>query len=611
MILMIIFLPLFSSLITGLGGRLIGFKGARIFSSSLLLINTFLCLFLINDIIINKILINWKLWSWFNLGLLHYSFGFKLDILISGMLFLVNFISSLVHIFSASYMSEDPHLPRFMSYLSLFTFFMIILVSSSSIIQLFIGWEGVGLCSFLLINFWFSRIQANKSAIKAMIVNKIGDIGLLLGLILLWMESGCLTYNSLFSYFNIQSFNKTIFIIALLLILLGIVGKSAQIGLHMWLPDAMEGPTPVSALIHAATMVTAGVFLLIRLSPLFELIPSVLILIVFIGSITAFISSFIGSTQNDLKKVIAYSTCSQLGYMITICGFSSYNLGLFHLLNHGFFKALLFLSAGSIIHALGDEQDFRKMGGTKTFLPLTYILVVIGSFSLMGLPFLTGFYSKDLIIEFIFGSNLALLSLILLIFAALLTAFYSCRLIFFVFLNRPQTNKNKFSNIHEGDILLLIPIIFLGVFSIINGYYSQYYILKDFKPIMIYFFSKLSPLIIGIIGFFCFILLSLNLKKTWNLKFNNLLTVIYNISIYLFYFDNLISYYLIKRFMNLGYHITYKLIDNQYLEFFGPFYFFNNVSKFSNSISKIHSGRISSYLFIFVIFIFIFILSIN
>ena len=501
-------------------------------------------------------------------------------------------------------MDGDPHLPRFMSYLSLFSFFMIVLVTSNNLIQLFIGWEGVGLCSYLLIGFWYTRIQANKSAIKAMIINKVGDIGLLLAIVLIWIEVGSLDYDSIFSYsFFIIKDNWSLDLISVLL-LIGVIGKSAQIGLHTWLPDAMEGPTPVSALIHAATMVTAGVFLIIRMSPFFELTPTILIVIVLVGSITAFFSSTVGLTQNDLKKVIAYSTCSQLGYMVMICGFSQYNTGLFHLVNHGFFKALLFLSAGSVIHALSDEQDFRKMGSMNNITPFTYSCIVIGSLSLMGLPFLTGFYSKDLIIELVYGEHYLRFALWLGVLSAFLTAFYSFRLANFTFFNNPQSNISSFNKSHEGDLRLRWPLILLLFFSIIIGYVLQNTILKDELPIVITNISKFSPLIVSLLGALLALVLGLLIKNWWKVWMQELNLKLYSFTNNAWYFDNVFHYYISKPVFNFGLFTTYKLIDNQLLEYFGPSNSYNKVTSLSNNISKYHIGKLSTYLLVFIIFMF-------
>ena len=604
MYLLILILPLLSSVFSGLFGRKIGYEGVKIFSCILMLMTLILSINSFIEVVLFDSLIYIKLWSWFNLGMLYNPVTIQFDHMVSSMLILVTSVSFFVHLFSTSYMNGDPHLPRFMSYLSLFTFFMIVLVTSNNLIQLFIGWEGVGLCSYLLIGFWYTRIQANKSAIKAMIINKVGDIGLLLAIVLIWVEVGSLDYDSIFSYsFFIVKDNWNLDLISLLL-LIGVIGKSAQIGLHTWLPDAMEGPTPVSALIHAATMVTAGVFLIIRMSPFFELTPTILIIIVLVGSITAFFSSTVGLTQNDLKKVIAYSTCSQLGYMVMICGFSQYNTGLFHLVNHGFFKALLFLSAGSIIHALNDEQDFRKMGSMNNITPFTYSCIVIGSLSLMGLPFLTGFYSKDLIIELVYGEHYLRFALWLGVLSAFLTAFYSFRLANFTFFNNPQSNITSFNNSHEGDWNLRWPLVLLLIFSVIIGFILQSTILKDELPIIITNLSKFSPLIVSLLGALLAISLGLLINKWWKIWMKDLNIKFYSFTNNAWYFDNIFHYYISKPIFNFGFFTTYKLIDNQLLEYLGPSNSYNKMTSISNNISKYHIGKLSTYLLVFIIFMF-------
>nr|AER54643.1 NADH dehydrogenase subunit 5 [Pennaria disticha] len=605
MILILIFLPLLNFFNCLLFGRLIGIKGSKIISCLILFLTFFLSLIIFKEIFTYNIEINIIGFNWFNLGLLNCLFCFKIDKIVISMLILVNSISFLVHLYSISYMDGDPHLCRFMSYLSLFTFFMIILVTSNNILQLFIGWEGVGLCSYLLINFWFTRIQANKSAIKAMLINKIGDIGLLLGIIILWDKIGNFNYQTIFCLFSIFNENNITIIIAILL-LIGVMGKSAQIGLHMWLPDAMEGPTPVSALIHAATMVTAGVFLIIRLSPLFECLPSILILIILLGSLTAFFSSTIGLMQNDLKKVIAYSTCSQLGYMILICGFSYYNLSLFHLINHGFFKALLFLSAGSIIHSIIDEQDMRKFGGLINFNPITYVCLLIGSLSLMGLPFLTGFYSKDLIIELVYGSFKIKFAFILSIISAFFTAFYSFRLIHYSFNSDIQGNKNNYKFIHESNNIILLSLLILLIMSIISGYLFQNLLLNNFKPPIIPQFYKLLTLILTIIGLFYAIKIGYKYNFYFNIIKISLWHKFYNFINYSWYFDYIINYFIIKPLIVIGFNITYKFIDNQILEKFGPNNIKDKLIIIINNISKIHNGKLFIYIYIIIIFIYFF-----
>lgn len=597
----IIIFPLLSFMICGLFGRKLGYIGVKILSCFLMFLTVIISFFIFLEVGVFKSYLNVSLWNWFNVGILNSSFNFTFDLLVCSMLILITVVSFFVHLFSTFYMNEDPHLPRFMSYLSLFTFFMLTLVTSSNLVQLFIGWEGVGVCSYLLINFWFSRIQANKSAIKAMVMNKIGDIGLLLGMILVWFFFGGLDYNTIFSVCNNITNQNLIEFIGFLL-LIGVMGKSAQIGLHSWLPDAMEGPTPVSALIHAATMVTAGVFLIIRMSPFFEYTSSILILIVLLGSITAFFSSTIGLVQSDLKKVIAYSTCSQLGYMVTICGFSYYNLGLFHLVNHGFFKALLFLSAGSVIHALNDEQDIRKMGIMKVITPFSYTCIFIGSISLMGLPFLTGFYSKDLILELICGEYYLAYALWLGILAAFITAFYSFRLIYFTFLNKVQSDLKSFSNSHEGEWNLWLSLIVLLILSIIVGYSLQFFILGDITPIIITNNSKLLPLWFSLIGASFSILLGFFLQKWWKLSLYSNWVKVYSFINGAWYFDYLLSYYLTLPLFKLGFNVTYKLIDNQIFEYIGPNKIYGQLINGSEKISLFHLGKISIYILIFVLF---------
>lgn len=396
------------------------------------------------------------------------------------MLLVVLTVSTLVHLYSTEYMSEDPHTARFVSYLSLFTFFMLILVTSNNFVGLFLGWEGVGLCSYLLISFWFTRIQANKAAIKAMVVNRVSDLFFTIGILAVFFTFQTVEFNTVFALAPYFTENATISLagysvppltLITFLLFLGAMGKSAQIGLHTWLPDAMEGPTPVSALIHAATMVTAGVFLIIRCSPLFECVPSVLSFIVLIGAATAFMAATSGLLQNDLKKVIAYSTCSQLGYMIFVCGLSGYTASLFHLSTHAFFKALLFLSAGAVIHAVAGEQDMRKFGGLARMLPYTYAAFFVGSVALMGVPFLSGFYSKDLILEIAGGSAslTADFAYSLGLISAFFTSFYSFRLLYLAFYGESRTARVPLEHTHELSSRMAFALLVLAFGSVFLG----------------------------------------------------------------------------------------------------------------------------------------------
>jgi len=480
MYLSIIFLPLLGALTAGLFGRYIGKQGSIIITTTSVSISSLLSFIVFYETVLCHSVTSFKLFTWMESNLLIVSWGFLFDSLTATMLIVVTFISSLVHLYSSSYMSEDPHIPRFMSYLSLFTFFMLMLVTADNYVQMFLGWEGVGLASYLLINFWHTRIQANKAAMKAMIVNKIGDFGLSLGIAAIFFVFSTFDFSVIFNLVPLFANDNFVFMgfsvnkVTLISILLfvGAVGKSAQIGLHTWLPDAMEGPTPVSALIHAATMVTAGVFVVLRSSPILEYSNFGLLIVTIIGSLTAFMAATIGVVQNDLKKVIAYSTCSQLGYMILACGLSNYSIGLFHLMNHAFFKALLFLSAGSVIHAMADEQDMRKMGGLIKVIPITYIMIVVGSLALMGFPFLTGFYSKDILLELTYGTYhiSGLFAYWLGTLSAFFTSFYSIRLVYLTFIKPNNSSYSDISNAHESSIVMLIPLWILGFGSIFVGF---------------------------------------------------------------------------------------------------------------------------------------------
>ena len=389
------------------------------------------------------------------------------------MLIPVLIVSSLVHIYSIGYMNQDPHNQRFFSYLSLFTFMMVILVTGNNFLVMFVGWEGVGVCSYLLVSFWFTRIAANQSSLSAFLTNRVGDSFLTIGIITILWTFGNIDYQTIFSispYIN----NNIITIIGFCL-LIGAMAKSSQLGLHVWLPFAMEGPTPVSALIHAATMVTAGVYLLIRTSPIIEYSDTILLLCLWLGGITTMTSSIIGFFQEDIKKIIAYSTMSQLGMMVLAIGLSSYNISLFHLINHAFYKALLFLGAGSVIHAVHDNQDLRKYGGLKIFLPLTYTVMLIASLSLIALPFMSGYYSKDFILESSFGQYMYSSKIIYFfaILGATFTILYSIKITYLTFVTAPNGYLTDYKKIHESDLYMSIPLIILAIFSIFFGYITK------------------------------------------------------------------------------------------------------------------------------------------
>lgn len=488
MYLLIILLPLLSSLILSFSGRYLGREGGS-FISVFLLVCSWLCaLFIFVEVCFFKNVTSIKLYQWLLLDIYSVNIGLLFDNLSSAMIVVVTTISMLVHLYSTAYMSHDPYLVRFMSYLSLFTFCMLILVTADNFVQLFIGWEGVGLCSYFLINFWFTRILANKAALKAMIMNRIADVFFTISILLIFLTFKTTDFIIVFnlipfiteSNYSFLGYDLPKISLIAFFLFVGAVGKSAQIGLHTWLPDAMEGPTPVSSLLHAATMVTAGVFLIIRCSIIFEYSEFVLILLVFFGGVTALFAGIVAIFQYDLKKIIAYSTCSQLGYMFFSCGLSNYYIAFFHLWNHAFFKALLFLSAGSVIHAFFDEQDMRRLGRFREFLPFTYICFWIGSLAIMGFPFLTGFYSKDLILEFAYSRFIIDSNFIyfLGLTSAICTAIYSIRLLYFVFFYKKTANGFRvfYHVIHWFNVecawQMFIAMFVLAIFSIVIGYIS-------------------------------------------------------------------------------------------------------------------------------------------
>src|SRR5215208_782711 len=419
------------------------------------------------------------LFAWISSGNLHVDWALRIDTLTCVMLVVVTTISAFVHLYSIGYMAEDPHPPRFFAYLSLFTFAMLALVTADNLVQLFFGWEGVGLMSYLLIGFWYQKPEANAAAIKAFVVNRIGDFGFSLGIFAVFLMTGAVDFDTIFAQapaltgktIHFLSWDVDALTLICLLLFMGAMGKSAQFLLHTWLPDAMEGPTPVSALIHAATMVTAGVFMVARLSPLFELAPNAQTFVTFIGATTALFAATIALVQNDIKRIVAYSTCSQLGYMFVAMGVGAYSIGMFHLFTHAFFKALLFLGSGSVIVAMHHEQDMRKMGGLKDRIPFTYAMMVIGTLALTGFPLTAGYYSKDAIIEAAAAGHnpFAAYAFAMTVIAALLTSFYSWRLIFMTFHGKPA-DKHAYEHAHESPWVILIPLIFLAAGSILAGF---------------------------------------------------------------------------------------------------------------------------------------------
>ena len=656
MYLLILYFPLVSSICCGLFGHFLGKKGAARMALYCMFISVLISLFIFVEIVLTQQTVIITIIDFIDVYGITIYWELMFDTLSSIMILIVVSVSFAVHLYSLEYMYNDPHLIRFLAKLSLFTFFMLLLVTGANGLIFFLGWEGIGLCSYLLINFWYTRIAANKAAMKALIINKIGDVCVLLAFIFMFqiylsldfLVINCTTWILIQKTIYINMFifwiNIDYSTIILFLFIIGVCAKSAQIGLHTWLPDAMEGPTPVSALIHAATMVTAGVFLLLRFVHMLKYDSSSLLLISFLGGITSFIAATIGLFQNDIKKVIAYSTCSQLGYMVLSCGLNNYSGSLFHLMNHAFFKALLFLSAGAIIHSMLDQQDVRRMGMLLKYLPVSYIMILIGSLTIMGIPFLTGFYSKDFILEYVYSSNIFLNFFLysLGIISAALTSFYSIKLLFLTFYNVHNSyfnilynNKNKFISIHESKFLILIALIILFLGSLFVGYiFKDLFIgmgtdiwtntldtesyknnLKIFEVEFLPMHIKLIPIIFTLISailsflFFKFyifiieyfyIIYYYNVKKKKKFKnFINIISYIKNLIFNGYYFNEIYNYYLYKN-KKLSYDLMRNL-DRGIIEYLGHLFIVNNIKKILYLFSKKNSGRIDYFVFTMII----------
>lgn len=630
MYLLIVFLPLFGCILSGGFGRFLGYRGAPILATLCLFASCFLSWIAFYEVGFCGSPCQFSLTPWIICEYLNASWGFLFDSLTVLMLIVVTSISSLVHLYSISYMAQDPHLPRFMSYLSIFTFFMLILVTSDNYLQLFFGWEGIGLASYLLINFWITRLQANKAAIKAMLINKIGDFGLALGIMGIFLSFKTLDFASVFAcapylketQFVFCNLHLDLLTTISCLLFVGVLGKSAQLGLHTWLPCAMEGPTPVSALIHAATLVTAGVFMMARSSPLLEYAPSALVIITIFGAMTCFLAASTGVVQNDLKRVIAYSTCSQLGYMVFACGMSSYAVSVFHLMNHAFFKALLFLSAGSVIHALSDEQDMRKMGGLAQLLPYTYGMILIGSLALTGFPFMTGFYSKDVILELAYAKytisgNFAYWLGSLSVF---FTSYYSFRLVFLGILGPANMYKQNVAPIHDAPFLLGAPLVPLALGSIFIGYGFKDLIIgmgtpfwgnailslpehsllveSEFIPQEV----KFIPLILTICGALVAFLVNLFFtSKTYEFKISLVGKTLYTFLNKRWFFDKVYNDFIGRAFLYFGYHYSFKLLDKGIIEILGPFGIMHTMKNLAKQVRKIQTGFIYHYALVMLI----------
>ncbi len=623
-----IFLPLLGAFIAGFFGRWIGNRGAQIVSCAGVGIAAVFGVVLFVEVVLNGHPVTTDLFTWIDTGELQVQWALRFDPLGAVMVAVVTVVSSMVHIYSVGYMAHDKSIPRFMAYLSFFTFFMLMLVTADNFVQLFFGWEGVGLCSYLLIGFWYDRPSANAAAIKAFIVNRIGDFGFALGIFAVYALFGSLHFGTVFD--AAPNFAHTPFIflgwqvdaltITCILLFIGAMGKSAQLGLHTWLPDAMEGPTPVSALIHAATMVTAGVFMVARLSPLFEYAPVALAVVCVVGASTALFAASIGMAQNDIKRVIAYSTCSQLGYMFFAAGVSAYSAAIFHLMTHAFFKALLFLGAGSVIHAMSGEQDMRKMGGIWRLVPATYALMWIGSLALAGIPPFAGYFSKDVILEAAWasGSGVGVYAFCVGTLAAFLTAFYSWRLLFLTFHGKPRADQEVMQHVHESPQVMILPLLVLAAGAIFAGWlgYNDFVgegrenfwrdsilVLPDHASLEAAHHAPLwvglSPFAMGLLG-----IAVAWLAYIWRPEIPVVaarrLRPIYLFLLNKWYFDELYDALLVRPAMTLG-MAFWKRVDGTVIDGLGPDGVAATTSRLSVRASRLQTGYLYHYAFVMLI----------
>ena len=649
----IVLLPLAGFLLAGLFGKSIGAKA---------------CEYTLSGFMVAAAVLSWiafisfgfgegetvrvPLLQWMQSGGLDVSWSLRIDRLTLVMLVVVNTVSCLVHVYSIGYMHHDPHRPRFFAYLSLFTFAMLMLVTSNNLVQMFFGWEGVGLASYLLIGFWYKKPSANAAAMKAFVVNRVGDFGFALGIFGVFALFGSVNLDTIFAgaadvaatlgghdaaaasaeaathgagdvVLNFAGYALTMggaLTAVCLLLFMGAMGKSAQLGLHTWLPDAMEGPTPVSALIHAATMVTAGVFMLARMSPLFELSSSALTFVTFIGATTAFFAATVGLVQNDIKRVIAYSTCSQLGYMFVALGVGAYGPAIFHLFTHAFFKALLFLGAGSVIHAVSDEQDMRRMGGLRKHIPKTYWMMVIGTLALTGFPFTAGYYSKDAIIEaaFVGHNSFALYGWGMTVIAAALTSFYSWRLIFMTFHGKPRASADVMHHIHESPLVMLVPLFVLAAGALFAGIvfegafigegYGEFWhaaiytgaenhVLHDMHEIS--FWIAFLPTICMAVGFvtaYMFYIARPSLAKETAQRNRGLYQFLLN----KWYFDELYDFLFVRPAQWLG-RFLWKTGDGRVIDGLGPDGVSARVIDVTGRVVRLQSGYLYHYAFAMLI----------
>jgi NADH-quinone oxidoreductase subunit L len=634
-----VFLPLLGCLIAGLFGRWVGDRGAMAVTCVAVNLAALISVILFVDIAVYGNERTVTLFTFIDSGLLEANWALKMDTLTAVMLLVVNVVSGMVHIYSVGYMHHDPHRARFFAYLSLFTFAMLMLVTADNLIQLYFGWEGVGLASYLLIGFWHEKESARAAAVKAFIVNRVGDFGFALGIFAIFLIFGSVEFDTIFAEapdradatFEFLGFEAHALTTACLLLFVGAMGKSAQLGLHTWLPDAMEGPTPVSALIHAATMVTAGVFMVARLSPVFEYAPDALATVAVVGALTALVGATIGITQNDIKRVIAYSTMSQLGYMFFALGVSAYGAAIFHLMTHAFFKALLFLGAGSVIHAMSDEQDMRRMGGIRRMVPWTYGLMWVGGLSLagIGIPGLTGFagfYSKDIVLEAAFADHtwFGSLAFWLGIVAALLTAAYTFRLIFMTFHGSPRADEKVMAHVHESPWIMLAPLLLLGFGAIFAGMIGYAAFVGDLREAFwadsllvlpandtveaahhVPFFFKALPLLVGLVGIavaYYAYMVRTDLPAKLIDRFRPVHAFLYN----KWYFDELYDRAVVKPAFWLG-RVFWQGGDVGIIDRFGPDGFAATARRLAERASRLQTGYVYHYAFVMLVGVVVFV----
>ena len=625
----IVFLPLAGFLIAGLFGNQVGARGAGLITSGLLVVCALLSWFVFVDVGFYGNEERIQLVTWIAAGSLQVDWALRVDPLVAVMLVVVTNVSALVHIYSIGYMAEDAGQPRFFAYLSLFTFAMLMLVTADNLVQLFFGWEGVGLASYLLIGFWYDKPEANAAAIKAFLVNRVGDFGFALGIFAIYLMIGSVAYDTIFAEAK-TLVGKTIYFLGYdldaltvicLLLFVGAMGKSAQLGLHTWLPDAMEGPTPVSALIHAATMVTAGVFMVARLSPLFELAPIALNVVVIIGASTAFFAATVGLVQNDIKRVIAYSTCSQLGYMFVAMGVGAYSVGMFHLFTHAAFKALLFLGAGSVIHAMHHEQDMRRMGGLARHIPFTYAMMLVGTLALTGFPLTAGFYSKDTIIEAAYAAHtpVANYAFWMTVIAAGMTSFYSWRLIFLTFHGALRADHHTMKHVHESPPSMTVPLVMLALGALVLGYAFKNVFTSD-AGVLTFFRDSLfsahghkiledlhhvpgwvvaSPTVMMALGFlFAYRFYIHNPEAPRQLARNH--ETLYRFLLNKWYFDEIYDFLFVRPAMRAG-HFLWKRGDGWFIDGFGPDGVSARVIDVTRNVVRLQTGYLYHYAFVMLI----------